>query len=74
MNGGDNEEEYQLKIPGLIFRYAYIPVLISLSNKFESFSKIVDHVQGQGINRFESRAYTLVFEHFESVYNTAIGR
>ncbi len=36
--------------------------------------KIVDHVQGQGENRFESRAYTLVFEHFESDFNTAIGR
>jgi hypothetical protein len=33
----------------------------------EAVSKIVDHVQGQGENRFESGAYTLVFEHFESV-------
>jgi hypothetical protein len=33
----------------------------------EVVSKIVDHVQGQGENRFESGAYTLVFEHFESV-------
>ncbi|MDX1708621.1 MAG: hypothetical protein R3274_08480, partial [Desulfobacterales bacterium] len=37
-------------------------------------SKIVDHAQGQGANRFESGAYTLVFEHFESVFNAAIGR
>ena len=45
-------------------------------------SKIVDHVQEQGENdsaelvagRFESGAYTLVFEHFESVFNAALGR
>jgi len=40
----------------------------------ESISKIVDYVQGQGKNRFKSGAYTLVFEHFESVFNTALGR
>ena len=36
--------------------------------------KIVDNAQGQGENRFKSGAYTLVFEHFESVFNTALGR
>ena len=36
--------------------------------------KIVDNVQGQGENRFKSGAYTLVFEHFESVYNAVIER
>jgi hypothetical protein len=30
--------------------------------------KIVDHVEGQGENRFYS-GYTLVFEHFESDFN-----
>jgi hypothetical protein len=40
----------------------------------ESITKIVDHVQGQGENRFKSGAYTTVFEHFESVFNTAIRR
>jgi hypothetical protein len=39
----------------------------------EPISKIVDHTQGQGENRFKSRAYTLVFEHFESVFNTDLG-
>ena len=41
---------------------------------YRSYLKIVDHVQGQGENRFKSGAYTLVFEHFESVLNTALGR
>jgi hypothetical protein len=36
--------------------------------------KIVGGVQGQGKNRFKSGAYTIVFEHFESVFNTALGR
>ena len=40
----------------------------------ETISKIVDHVQGQDENRFKSGVYTLVFEHFESVCNTALGR
>ncbi len=40
----------------------------------EAILKIVDRVQGQGANRFESGAYTIVFEHFESVCNTALGR
>jgi hypothetical protein len=39
----------------------------------KTISKIVDHAQGQGENRFKSGAYTLVFEHFESVFNAAIG-
>ncbi len=43
-------------------------------NQLEPISKIVDHAQGQGENRFNSEAYTLVFEHFESVFNTALGR
>jgi len=34
--------------------------------------KIVDRAQGHGANRFKSRAYTLVFEHFESVWYTAL--
>ena len=42
--------------------------------QFEPISKIVDYVQGQGENRFKSGAYTTVFEHFESVFNDAIGR
>ncbi len=41
--------------------------------KFKEVLKIADHVQGQGENRFKSGAYTIVFEHFESVFNTAIG-
>jgi hypothetical protein len=35
----------------------------------KTIPKIVDHAQGQGKNRFKSGAYTLVFEHFESVFN-----
>jgi hypothetical protein len=42
--------------------------------KPEAVSKIVDQVKGQGENRFKSGAYTLVFEHFESVFNKALGR
>ena len=50
-------------------------VLIELRNIFlEAVLKIVAYVQGQGTNRFESGAYTIVFEHFESVCNAAIGR
>jgi hypothetical protein len=45
-----------------------------LIEQLEPISKIVDYVQGQGENRFNSGAYTLVFEHFESVFNTALGR
>jgi hypothetical protein len=37
-------------------------------------AKIADHVQEQGENRFKSGAYTLVFEHFDSVFNAALGR
>ena len=37
-------------------------------------SKIVDNVYGRGENRFKSKAYTLVFEYFESVFNYAHGR
>jgi hypothetical protein len=40
----------------------------------EAVLKIVDYAQGQGENRFKSGAYTLVFEHFESVGNKALGR
>jgi hypothetical protein len=47
---------------------------MSLRVLFEVSSKIVDYAQGQGENRFKSGAYTLVFEHFESVFNTAIER
>ena len=36
--------------------------------------KIVDYIQGHGENRFKSGAYTTVFEHFEPIFNTAIGR
>ena len=36
--------------------------------------KIADHVQGQGVTRVESGAYTLVREHFNSRDNAAIGR
>ena len=36
--------------------------------------KIADHAQGQGENQFESGAYTLVFEHFELVFNEGLGR
>jgi hypothetical protein len=36
--------------------------------------KIADRARGQGENQFKSGAYTLVFEHFELVFNTAIGR
>ena len=38
----------------------------------EPISKIVDHVQGQGENRFEIGVYTIVFEHFEAVCNATI--
>jgi hypothetical protein len=37
-------------------------------------SKIVDHVQWQGVLRFESGAYTSVREHFKLRDNIAIGR
>jgi len=43
-------------------------------NNLEAISKIVDHVQGRDENRFKNRAYTLVFEYFESVCNKVIGR
>ncbi len=42
--------------------------------KLKAVSKIVDYVQGQGIPRIESGAYTLVREHFNSRVNAAIGR
>ncbi len=31
-------------------------------------------VRGRGANRFKSGAYTIVFEHFETVCNNAIGQ
>jgi hypothetical protein len=34
--------------------------------------KIADYVQGQGENRFKRGAYTIVFEHFESVLCTPL--
>jgi hypothetical protein len=40
----------------------------------EAVLEIAGKVQGQGKNRFKSGAYTAVFEHFESVFNTALGR
>ena len=40
--------------------------------KLEAIYKIIDNAQGQGENRFKSGAYTTVFEHFESVFNTAL--
>jgi hypothetical protein len=49
-------------------------IRIALEVNFETISKIVDYAQGQGENRFKSGAYTLVFEHFESVFNTVIER
>jgi hypothetical protein len=36
------------------------------SNIPEAISKIVAYVQGQGVTRIESGAYTLVREHFNS--------
>ena len=36
--------------------------------------KTSDQIQGQGVPRIESRAYTLVREHFEVDCNTAIGQ
>jgi hypothetical protein len=36
--------------------------------------KIVDYVQGQGVPRIESGAYTLVREHFNSRDNAVIER
>jgi hypothetical protein len=45
-----------------------------ITKLYKVISKIVDHAQGQGENRFKSGAYTVVFEHFESVFNTALGR
>ena len=52
-----------------------VPKVLDLSlNKVEAVLKIVDHVQGRDVNRFKSRAYTLVFEYFVSVYNKALGR
>ena len=44
------------------------------SNIAEAISKIVDCVQGQGVTRIESGAYTLVREHFNSRDNAATGR
>ena len=37
-------------------------------------SKIVDHGQGHGENRFGNGAYTTVFEAFETVFNKDLGR
>ena len=36
--------------------------------------KLSDFVRGQGEIRFESGAYTIVSEHFESDFNTALGQ
>ncbi len=55
-------------------RHFGLPSQNSLASNLIAISKIVDHVQGQGKSRFKSGAYTLVFEHFESVFNTALGR
>jgi hypothetical protein len=41
-------------------------------NTTETGFKALDNVQGQGAERFQSGAYTLVREHFETVRNTAI--
>jgi hypothetical protein len=43
-------------------------------NIIETVSKCVDHVQGQGVPRIESGAYTPVREHFNLRENAAIGR
>ena len=51
-----------------------IGCLIKIISLAEAISKIVDHVQGRDVNRFNNGAYTLVFEYFESVYNNALGR
>jgi hypothetical protein len=37
-------------------------------------SKIVDHVQEQGVDRRKSTAYTGVCEHFKEAHNEAIER
>jgi hypothetical protein len=41
--------------------------------KPKSGFKVVDYVQGQGVRRIESGAYTPVREHFNSRDNAAIG-
>jgi hypothetical protein len=45
-----------------------------MKNEPKAVLKLQITPQGQGANRFKSGAYTIVFEHFESVFNTAIGR
>ncbi len=47
--------------------YSRAPVWNMHDSKIEAVSKIVDYAQARGANRFESGAYTTVFEHFESV-------
>jgi hypothetical protein len=42
--------------------------------KTKSGLKAADHVQGQGVTRIKSGAYTLVREHFDSWDNAAIER
>ncbi len=55
-------------------RFPGLPVATKINFSLEAISKIVDSVKGQGANRFKHGAYTLVFEYFESVGNTALGR
>ena len=47
---------------------------LSNKNNIRTHLKKVDQVSGQDANRFESGAYTVVCEHFESAYDEPIGR
>jgi hypothetical protein len=48
-------------------------VRVRTVNALRSGFKTSDQVQGQGVPRIESGAYTLVREHFDSRDNAAIG-
>jgi hypothetical protein len=61
----------KLERKGLARQLAGKPILII---KVAVISKIVDHVQDQGVSRRKSAAYTGVCEHFEGAHNEAIGR
>ena len=49
-------------------------VLKGILNNSQTCLKALDFVRWQGVNRFESRVYTVVREHLKTVYNAASGQ
>jgi hypothetical protein len=60
-----------LFVIGYLLMESWLELIIGL---IEAVLEIADRFQGQGEYRFKSGAYTTVFEYFESVFNTALGR